>query len=88
MDIGNGVNFERVRRVTGYLGTLDRFNKAKQAEVRDRVKHGNIVLYDRETYIAAYHWFGWKLAKAERLYDEGARYNNLVAEYLRHTMGG
>ncbi len=34
------VPFERVRRVTGYLaGTLDRFNNAKQAEVRDRVKH-------------------------------------------------
>lgn len=33
-------NFERIRRITGYLvGTLDRFNDAKQAEVRDRVKH-------------------------------------------------
>lgn len=33
-------NFERIRRITGYLvGTLDRFNNAKQAEVRDRVKH-------------------------------------------------
>lgn len=32
--------FERIRRVTGYLaGTVDRFNNAKQAEVRDRVKH-------------------------------------------------
>ncbi|MBR2151893.1 MAG: anaerobic ribonucleoside triphosphate reductase [Clostridia bacterium] len=31
---------ERIRRITGYLvGTLDRFNDAKQAEVRDRVKH-------------------------------------------------
>lgn len=34
------IPFERIRRVTGYLaGTLDRFNNAKQAEVRDRVKH-------------------------------------------------
>ena len=34
------VGFERIRRITGYLvGTLDRFNDAKQAEVRDRVKH-------------------------------------------------
>ncbi len=34
-------NFERIRRITGYLvGTVDRFNNAKQAEVRDRVKHG------------------------------------------------
>ena len=33
--------FERIRRVTGYLaGTLDRFNNAKRAEERDRVKHG------------------------------------------------
>ncbi len=32
--------FERVRRITGYLvGTLDRFNNAKRAEVRDRVQH-------------------------------------------------
>ncbi len=35
-----GVGFERIRRITGYLvGTLDRFNNAKKAEVRDRVKH-------------------------------------------------
>ncbi|MBW8384400.1 MAG: anaerobic ribonucleoside triphosphate reductase, partial [Youngiibacter sp.] len=34
------VPFERIRRITGYLvGTLDRFNDAKQAEVRDRVRH-------------------------------------------------
>ena len=33
-------NFERIRRITGYLvGTVDRFNSAKKAEVRDRVKH-------------------------------------------------
>lgn len=33
-------NFERIRRITGYLvGTLDRFNDAKAAEERDRVKH-------------------------------------------------
>ena len=32
--------FERIRRITGYLvGTLDRFNNAKRAEVADRVKH-------------------------------------------------
>lgn len=38
--VGVGVKFERIRRVTGYLvGTLDRFNNAKRAEVRDRVKH-------------------------------------------------
>lgn len=33
--------FERVRRITGYLvGTLDRFNDGKKAEVKDRVPHG------------------------------------------------
>ena len=32
--------FHRIRRITGYLvGTLDRFNNAKRAEERDRVKH-------------------------------------------------
>lgn len=36
----DGVGFERIRRITGYLvGTVDRFNNAKRAEERDRVKH-------------------------------------------------
>ncbi|MGI6168100.1 MAG: anaerobic ribonucleoside triphosphate reductase [Christensenellales bacterium] len=35
-----GPSFERIRRITGYLvGTLDRFNDAKRAEERDRLKH-------------------------------------------------
>ena len=34
------VPFERIRRITGYLvGTTDRWNNAKLAELRDRVKH-------------------------------------------------
>ena len=38
--IGEGVKFERIRRITGYLvGTLDRFNDAKRAEVSERVRH-------------------------------------------------
>ena len=38
--LGQGVGFERIRRITGYLvGTLDRFNNAKRAEEHDRVKH-------------------------------------------------
>ena len=38
--VGEGVKFERIRRITGYLvGTLDRFNNAKKEEVEDRVKH-------------------------------------------------
>jgi ribonucleoside-triphosphate reductase len=40
--IGEGVEFARIRRITGYLvGTTDRFNNAKQCEERDRVKHYN-----------------------------------------------
>ena len=32
--------FERIRRITGYLtGTLDKWNNAKRAEERDRVRH-------------------------------------------------
>ena len=39
--VGEGVRFERIRRITGYLvGTLDRFNDAKAKEVNERVKHG------------------------------------------------
>ena len=38
--VGKGIKFERIRRITGYLvGTLERFNNAKKAEVKDRVKH-------------------------------------------------
>lgn len=36
----SNIKFERMRRITGYLvGAVDRFNDAKKAEVRDRVKH-------------------------------------------------
>lgn len=38
--VGEGMKFERIRRITGYLvGTLDRFNNAKRAEEHDRVCH-------------------------------------------------
>ncbi len=34
------IKFERIRRITGYLvGSLDRFNDAKRAEVKDRIHH-------------------------------------------------
>lgn len=37
------IKFERIRRITGYLvGTVDRFNDAKKAEVKDRVKHTEV----------------------------------------------
>lgn len=38
--VGEGIKFERIRRVTGYLsGDLSRFNNAKRAEVADRLEH-------------------------------------------------
>ncbi|MCI8778425.1 MAG: hypothetical protein HFI87_04690 [Bacilli bacterium] len=38
--VGEGVGFERIRRITGYLvGTVERFNNGKRAEEHDRVKH-------------------------------------------------
>ena len=38
--VGEHVKFDRIRRITGYLvGTTDRFNNAKRAEEKDRVKH-------------------------------------------------
>lgn len=38
--VGTGTHFERIRRITGYLNsTLDRFNDAKKAEVKDRLVH-------------------------------------------------
>ncbi len=39
--VGQGVGFDRIRRITGYLvGTVDRFNNAKRSEEKDRVIHG------------------------------------------------
>ena len=38
--LGKDVGFERIHRITGYLvGTMDKWNDAKKAEERDRVKH-------------------------------------------------
>lgn len=38
--VNNEPPVNRIRRITGYLvGTLDRFNTAKRAEVLDRTKH-------------------------------------------------
>ena len=46
--VGEGVGFERIRRITGYLvGTVDRFNNGKRAEERDRVKHGTKEILDK-----------------------------------------
>ena len=38
--MGENVRFERIRRITGYLvGSMEKWNDAKKAEERDRVKH-------------------------------------------------
>lgn len=38
--LGEGVPFNRIRRITGYLvGDMNRWNNAKRAEERDRVNH-------------------------------------------------
>ena len=38
--VGEGVKFQRIRRITGYLvGDMSRFNDAKYAEVNERIKH-------------------------------------------------
>ncbi len=48
------VPFDRIRRITGYLvGTLDRFNNAKKAEVEDRVKHDVTIEAEEDIYISA-----------------------------------
>lgn len=40
----------RVRRITGYLtGSVDRWNSAKQAELKDRVKHAGGVLNEKSS---------------------------------------
>ena len=37
---GEGVPFQRLRRITGYLvGDVSRWNNGKKAELKDRVKH-------------------------------------------------
>lgn len=44
------VKVERIRRITGYLvGTMDKWNNAKSAEERDRVKHMSVESQEMET---------------------------------------
>ena len=41
--LGQGVPFERIRRITGYLvGSVDRWCNAKKAELKERVKHSEV----------------------------------------------
>lgn len=46
--LGDGVPFERIRRITGYLtGDTSTWNNAKKAELADRVKHTEVQNNDR-----------------------------------------
>jgi hypothetical protein len=39
-ELGKGVKFERIRRITGYLvGDVNRWNNGKKAELKDRSRH-------------------------------------------------
>lgn len=39
-ELGKGVKFERIRRITGYLvGDVNRWNNGKKSELKDRKKH-------------------------------------------------
>ena len=39
-DTGEGISFERIRRITGYLvGDTSHWNNGKLAELKDRTKH-------------------------------------------------
>jgi anaerobic ribonucleoside-triphosphate reductase len=41
--VGKGVNFTRLRRITGYLvPNLERWNSGKKAEEADRIQHNLI----------------------------------------------
>ena len=62
--LGKGVPFERLRRITGYLvGTMDKWNNAKKAEERDRVKHG---VSERREPISEKHGVGVATKKEEK----------------------
>ena len=45
---GNGVNFTRIRRVTGYLAEKDSFNNGKRAELKDRIKHFSVKNFNND----------------------------------------
>ena len=46
---GEGIGFERIRRITGYLvGDVSRWNNGKKAELNDRVKHEQLSSYDTQ----------------------------------------
>lgn len=75
--IGQGVPFERIRRITGYLvGTMEKWNDAKKAEERERVKHSTAMatkatrdgaqvwIMDDEAIVKLHDEFEWRDGKA------------------------
>jgi Oxygen-sensitive ribonucleoside-triphosphate reductase len=54
--LGEGVKFERTRRITGYLvGSLNRFNNAKRKEEQERVKHTFVLSFPPESAEKRHH---------------------------------
>lgn len=50
--IGEGIPFERIRRITGYLvGDYHNMNDAKQAEVKEGVKHNVKNTYNSDSML-------------------------------------
>lgn len=47
-DQGRGIGFNRDRRITGYVVPLDRWNDAKRAEEKDRLKHTGLGSYNND----------------------------------------
>lgn len=50
--VGVNAPFERIRRITGYLSNVKRFNNAKRCELHDRVKH-SLMTHNHECCAAA-----------------------------------
>lgn len=47
VQLGEGIKFERIRRITGYLSDVSMFNNAKRSEEHDRVQHITATNIDR-----------------------------------------
>lgn len=44
------LSFNRIRRISGYLGDMHRINNAKQHEIAERVKHDKQLIQPGETF--------------------------------------
>ena len=68
-----GANFERLRRITGYLvGSLERWNDAKKSEERARVKHT----------VSGYNYSAGQYSPEEKTAIEVLKLENSVASQI------